>query len=423
VDDYGDPRPTTSGSRPLPAGQQANQGAMDPNGNVQVGARAQPAPTPVASSPSVARYTAPERARGLFDTFARNVAHATSAGSIGVLPLVTWDYRRTGSSVTELGVRVADDIATGVVEGGYGGQVLGPAGLEARLAELNMDKRSISTLGAVAQEGDRLGVDAVVFGTIKRQVDNGANGRETLDLAVSAYDFATSRLVAQDEIEVASDREENRTCFDLANRDSLWMPGDRWQVPEAPRTFDREIAAVTDILARRLAGSIDVNAIAGATYIPTTDTAPYARAANAPPGTGSRFGAQLSTMLGEKLRPKLAGHELRVLDAGLAQPQDAPVVEQGLAAGAVSTGSPAARALGASGIGLVAVPRLERFGPRYSLRVEVYDLRTGKLAASTHAPIDARFEPDLAHELGVASTTAPEPVPAPAIAPPPPPPG
>jgi hypothetical protein len=148
-----------------------------------------------------------------------------------------------------------------------------------------------------------------------------------------------------------------------------------------------------------------------------TDTAPYARAAGAAPDTGSRFGAQLSTMLAEKLRPRLAGHELRVLDAGLTNRADAPVVEQGLATGAVSTGSPAARALGASGIGLVTVPRLERFGPRYVLRVEVYDLRTGRLAASTHAAIDARFEPDLARELGVASMTAPEPTPAPPVPP------
>ena len=398
--------PPTSGSRPLKPPGRASEGAWTSSSGSP---RADVAPT----------TSQPQKVRGLFDNFAREVARtAGGAGSIGVLPLVTYDYRRRGPWVCELAVRVADDLATGIADAGYHGQVLPPAGVEARLAEMNMEKRAISTLAAVAEQGDRVGVDAVVFGTIKHTIDTGASGREVLTLAVSAYDFGSGRIVASDEVEISSDRQENRGTFDLAQRDSLWLPGDRWQVPDTEKTFDREIAAVTDVLARRVAGSIDLKTFEGAAYVPVTDTAPYARVAGAAagPNPGSRFGAQLSTMFAEKLRPKLQAHELRVLDAGLANAAEAPVVEQGLATGAVTTGSPAARALGASGIGLVAVPRLERFGARFVLRVECYDLRTGRLASSTHVPIAARFEPDLAREVGLAPAN--EPAPAPALPPP-----
>lgn len=160
----------------------------------------------------------------LLSTFCLNVA-AHGAPSFACLPLVTYDLRKSGPWVSELGVRLADDVATRLREAGFKGSVLSVPELDARMARSGVAKSHFASIADVVQSGPLLGVDVIAFGTLKSEHSQGESGRELVTLDLSALELASGRVVARSVIEVPSDRSENSTFFDLAQRESLWLPG------------------------------------------------------------------------------------------------------------------------------------------------------------------------------------------------------
>lgn len=154
--------------------------------------------------------------------FALDLAVRTGAETrVGALPVVTYDARRA-PWVSELGVRIADEVATRLRGAGARGQVLAPAEMAARLRMVGVDKADLASLEALVDHGAALRLDVVTFGTLKSEHAVATATRDVLTLELNALDLATGRVLARERFEVASDRPENRPFFALAARESLW---------------------------------------------------------------------------------------------------------------------------------------------------------------------------------------------------------
>ena len=387
--------------------------------------------------------------------FASQIA-ATSTASLGCLPLVTFDLRKPAPWVSELGVRLADDVAKQVTAAGLTSTVLGTNGMAIRLTELNVDRVSLHSLASVSDHGDRLGVDTIVFGTIKRDENLGRDGLDQLSIDLTAFDLFGRNIVATEKFALRSDQLETRDHWLWAERSSTWQPGDKFPVPEPERSLDREIHAVTRVLAKRVLAAIGTSDIQGIVYIPPTDTARFVRSIARLRGVQSvfaaeftarmrdaerngtpldvarpmrldnidfnglqaakayletlresllatdtaRFGMSVSSSLAQEVLAKLST-EVRVNDLGFTKWSDTQLVEGELATGGLARSLLARRAMRAMDIALVIAPRLERFGDHFQLRAKVYDLIGERLAATTYARLDRRFNAALRSELGV----------------------
>ena len=157
----------------------------------------------------------------------RIAAQGGPSVSFAPLPAVTYDLRREAPWVSELGLRLANDLAQRMDDAGYRGPVLTTRELDVRMQQRGVDKSNLSTLPAVAQQGAAIGVDVVAFATMKRENGIGAPGRDVITLSFTALEVGTGTELAHSSFEVASDIETNRTFFDLAQRESLWLPGAR----------------------------------------------------------------------------------------------------------------------------------------------------------------------------------------------------
>ena len=157
----------------------------------------------------------------------RIAAQGGSSVTFGPLPAVSYDLRRDAPWVSELGLRLANDLAQRMDDAGYRGSVLTTRELDVRMQQRGVDKASLSTLPAVAEHGPSLGVDVIAFGTMKRENGIGAPGRDVITLSFTAIEVASGTELAHSSFEVASDVDTNRTFFDLAQRESLWLPGAR----------------------------------------------------------------------------------------------------------------------------------------------------------------------------------------------------
>ncbi len=151
-------------------------------------------------------------------------AQGGGSTSVGFLPVVTFDLRKNAPWVSELGVRLADDLSRRLKQAGYAGTVLQLPELDVRIQTAGVQKSTFSTLDAVASSGPKLGLDVLVFGTLKRENNLGVNGRDVLTLDLNALQVATGRVLSRESFEVRSDKKENEAFFQLSERDSLWIP-------------------------------------------------------------------------------------------------------------------------------------------------------------------------------------------------------
>lgn len=150
------------------------------------------------------------------------VANAGNA-LVGTLPSVTYDLRRDGPWVSELGMWTAQDVAARLQSAGYRGDVLAPADMDVRVGRAGLNKADLSTLATVAEQARSLGVDVITFGTLKRENSLSVTGRDVITANLSALDVASGRVIAQTSFEVASDIAGNEAFFALAQRESLWL--------------------------------------------------------------------------------------------------------------------------------------------------------------------------------------------------------
>ncbi|MFG0317017.1 MAG: hypothetical protein ACF8XB_07090 [Planctomycetota bacterium JB042] len=150
-------------------------------------------------------------------------AHGGPSTTVAALPVVTYEMRRDAPWVSELGVRLADEIVQRLRDAGYRGPVWTTRELDLRVSAAGIDKASLATLGDVVDHGPALGARLVTFGTLKRENDVGRTGRDLLTLSLTAVDTASRTEAAHLSIEVPSDADNNRTFFELAKRESLWL--------------------------------------------------------------------------------------------------------------------------------------------------------------------------------------------------------
>ena len=364
---------------------------------------------------------------------------------------MSFDARDAKASVSELGVRLADEGAAHARQAGFEGEVLASSALSVRLAEQNIDKVALHTLEGVTEESERLGVDVVVFGTIRRDYAVGDERVDTLTIQWSAFDVMARSLVLEDRLTIRSDQLETRERWTWIERDSLWEPGNSFPVPPREPSLDREVIVRSTLLARRVASQLTES---GDIYLAPTDTSTlvnsvqrlraaqsafasiYADRAKTAEDTGApvdlekpfildgqevaglsgarayieslreatrgtgaaRFSESISTALAESLLPRLPA-DSRLIDLGSTKWSDTQLVEGELAQGGLVRSLLARQALLDSNVRLAIAPRLERFGDRFLLRVQVYDLSDARLLASTHTRLDRLFTDEIAREL------------------------
>jgi S1-C subfamily serine protease len=399
--------------------------------------------------------------------FCGKLSAVPKAGSVGFLPLVMYDSDHGGPWVPELGAALADAAAAGLKARGFQGSVLDTADMGIRLSQVNLEKVSLASAEAVAGSGDRLGVDVVVFGKMKRDKDTSVAFGQSIKVDIAAYGFQSGALVARAVFELRSDSKENKKAYSAAQNDSLWMPGTEWQVPATDMGFDQELKVVAGILAKRALQGIDFGTLKGSIYIPPADTGRFVRsiaklrAAQASfaqeyknrskevmkgespldvekavtlngvefktlqaaysylatlreqllSTETARFPTTVSSILAESLRPQVAPRTI-LLDAGFTKGSDLQLFEGDLATGGLARSLRARDALKEQGIDLVLAPRIEKVGVNFALRVEVYDLRTPNVMSSSSVRIEPRYATELAQQLNVDELAAIDDLPA-----------
>ncbi len=441
-------RPTYVPPTPMPSEQSGAQSSRLPSSDpvVELG---------LGSGPILDRMT----------TFAARVAgEAESAGSIGCFPFVSYDLAHDGPHdgpwVSELGESLADHLARELAAARPTSWVLAPRDLALRAASANLPREALSTLDAVRTHGARLGVDVLVFGTIRRREDSRVRHRSELVVEVSAYDLQRARIVAQDPpFAIGSDNEQNAHAWRLATEDGTWLPARDWPIPESEPTFDRELVVLCEQVAQYVATFLTAEEVSGKVYIPPTDTSRFVqstatlRAAQASfarelerrreaaalsgepvdsaspmvlggvefpslqvaeayltelredltSGPALRFAKNVSDLLAQTLLPTLTTRGLLVNDLGFTKWSDTQLVEGELALGGLARSEIARDALSAIGVSHVVAPRIDALGQGYQLRVEVLDLGRRSLVGTTFVPISPRFADDLRRELDAAA--------------------
>jgi S1-C subfamily serine protease len=389
-------------------------------------------------------------------SFAAEVTGKARAGSLGCLPLVMYDSDHAGPWVPELGVALADEAADLCRGPGFGGTVLGTADMAVRLSQVNLEKVSLTSLEAVAAAGDRLGVDVVLFGTLRREKDSGTAFLQRIKVHLLAYSFPAGALVGERKFELRSDAKENARAYAAAKAESLWMPGTAWEVPAAGKSLDQELRVIAGILAKRALQAVRLEDIQGAIYIPPADTGRFvrsvarlraaqaafsleyaARAKEVAKGEDplaverpvtlngtefkslqaafshlamlreqllssetARFSQTVSSVLAEAVRPMTTPRAV-LLDVGFTKASDMQLLEGELGTGGLARSLRAREALREQKIDLVAAPKIERIGANYALRVEIYDLAKPNMLATSSVRIEPRFADELRRALDV----------------------
>ena len=385
--------------------------------------------------------------------FAAKLAAAPRAASVGVLPFVMYDSDHPGPWVPRLGTDLADAAAAAVREAGFRGSVLDTAGMEMRLHQVNLAKVSLYSPEGVADAGDRIGVDLVVFGTMRREKSRDQALLSTIRIDLQAHSFVTGASAGSASFVLRSNSPENGPAYEAARTESLWKPG-TWDVPATPRAFDEELRIVADLLAKRVVQSVDLEAVKGIVYVPPADTGRFVRsvarlrAAQAAfvlehekrskeAGRGedpmavekpitlngvefktlqaafsylstlreslltaetARFAGTVTSILVESLKPMVSPRKV-IQDIGFTEASDVALLEGDLATGGLVRSLRSREALAKKDIGLVIAPKIERVGTNYALRAEVYDLARPNVVASSSVRIDKRYAADLARML------------------------
>lgn len=156
--------------------------------------------------------------------FATQVAARSQPGDrVGAFPLVSYGLRRDGAWVSELGVRLADDITARLAGTSSFTRTLATPELDVQIARKGMKKASFATLPTSVNDAAGLDLTVVVFGTVKRENNQPVNGRDVLTFDLTAMRVADATMLARTQFQVLSDRKENMATFDLADRESLWL--------------------------------------------------------------------------------------------------------------------------------------------------------------------------------------------------------
>lgn len=390
--------------------------------------------------------------------FCTSIALRSDARSIGVLPPALRDTHGN-HTVTELGELLADEIAHGISGVGWDGWALTPAELIVRLGDMNVDPVTLYDLPSVVAHGDRLGVDAVVFGVLEER----DLGRMTKALRVRLYcfDLLSGRQVAESRFDIRSDDPANRLPFSLIQEASpIWLASGEWSSPASRGSLESELAACARVLAERVVGQLDAIAGEGVIYVAPADSSQFVEAiadlrsaqsafaseyvrrieesmaTDQPLDTespivindtefpdlqqaeawltslredlftsaGARFCQTTAAMVTESMRPLVSPSRV-INDLGFTKFSDSELstVEGMLATGGLARSLKARNMLLESGIDVVVAPRFERIGKDFALRAEVYDLHRSDVAGSTHCSVDPRFAEELAASLGADS--------------------
>ncbi len=383
-------------------------------------------------------------------------------GSLGVLPLVSHDKKKEAPWVSEFGVTVADDLAEVVTEQGYDGFVLGSSDMELRLQEANLGKATIAARNKVSEFGERLGVDVLVYGSTKREVTyQGPQRIDSLRMELNAYDFRTGSILARHRLEIPGQGSRFGEAWRLQNQESLWQILEQTESVASDRTFAREVPFVCGQVARRLLGQWSRLPAGSRVYVPPTDTSrfvhslarlraaqrtfasEYERLREELPGAenkparsrevsfvlndvqfrnlaqavnylnqleeglqatqAARFGQSLSSMVAEKLLEQWGSGNVQVNDLGFTELSD---TERHATTGELSSGGlvrslTARETLRNAGIEFVVLPRLERWGDDFLLRLELLDLQASSILGSTHGFLASAYAADLQQALGL----------------------
>ena len=159
----------------------------------------------------------------LSDFVTHVAANAQPGDRLGTFPLVSYGLRRDGPWVSELGVRMADDLTQRLQGTKSYVRTLAIPELDVRIARKGMKKSGFTTLPATVDDAAGLDLSVVVFGTVKRENNQPVNGRDVLSFDLNAMRVSDAQLLARSQFQVLSDRKENMATFDLAERDSLWL--------------------------------------------------------------------------------------------------------------------------------------------------------------------------------------------------------
>ena len=155
------------------------------------------------------------------------VRHARNGENVACLPLVTREPRSAGPWVSEYGVDLADEIAERLSFLAFEGSVLETATVGVRLTRAEISRPAVATLEDATELGDVLGVELIVFGTIRRDNNVGRSGRDVLTIDLNCWNASTDEVMARAKFEVPSDVHENSRIWRLAQQESLWSPGRR----------------------------------------------------------------------------------------------------------------------------------------------------------------------------------------------------
>lgn len=375
--------------------------------------------------------------------------------SVACLPLVSHDLKAGKPWVSELGVATADSVARVLREKGYSGQVYATEDVGLALNRANVARGSLTTIDAIAANGDRLGADVVVFGTFRRRDQVGALDRDVIACELTAYDVAGRRIATSTRWELASDDSSLRRVWDLAQRESSWMPDSRWGMPSVSPDLATELSRVQEDLAIALGRTVDPAKIQGAIYVAPLDVTAFAPhvatlrsaqgayatevarrvdaaraantavdlsgtivlggteyptfqaaedhlaqlAANFQATTAARFAQTFSAGLGDEIRARVQGAGKLVNDLAAVRPADRALIEGELAQGGVARSTASREALATAGVGLLVATRLEKVGDALQVRVDAYDLAQGAVVGDGRAGIPGSLFPEVERAL------------------------
>lgn len=386
------------------------------------------------------------------DAFCAAVARRAGVASVACFPLAQHDAPDSSPAVTALGEDLAERVARGLEEHGFDGWVLDARELALRVADTNAEVSVLHSEVAVARHGDRMGVDAVVFGSIERR---DAGRRETrLAVELWAWDVATDRTIASATGAYASTDVGSRTAFDLAGRASRrWSAGGAWAPVEPAADLASELRTAARTAMKRAARELDLSRYR-IIYVPPANSAELVgrlaevqsallalqrakddhaaalRDGRAPPDgpltiggvaysglqeaedaviarfeelRGSevfQFCAEVSEVLIEELLAYVTDEQVK-RDLGFTRLSDNPLMKAGawIAADSLARNRASRLQLADEGIELVLAPKLVRTAKSYRLRVSALDLVEQDYAYTTAERIDARFADALAAEF------------------------
>ncbi len=378
----------------------------------------------------------------------------STAASVACVPLVSYDLRKSGPWVSELGVGLANWLAVAIHKAGVQ-DVIGTEGVASLLAAQNLARGSLVDRADLIRFAPRLGVDLLVYGSTK--LDRGAAGIgiDLLTVQLAAWDVRSERVVAEGRYELTSQVPDSSWEWQELARDSLWDARSSFRPAEGRPSLHKELALASKVLAARLIERFGKGDQKARIFVAPCETAEYSRAiadlraaqrsyadavdaasksALAKTGAASasiqmagqsfetlaaarsfltrleqglreapaaRFGRTVSEALIEAITAQKAGVVSPVADLGFAETSDRNFVLGRLYSGGLLESASARRQMQDAGYRGAILPRLERIGTHFAIRVLALDLSEGRVAGSASFGLQKGVGKELAQSLGV----------------------